>query len=156
MFSASDAFASPITYNGIVFPYLTMQDYGQLESAVRQTVIKRTKEQLVAAGVQAKDQLSHVVSIAQRLVTVIDVRAYVDTSDGALKVLELSLKRAGTDVTAAQSIPVWDAIKLARRVSTFEQMFLDELAEDDARRKAFAAERAADGAGEPAADQTQQ
>lgn len=137
MTSASDAFATPFEYRERLYPPLTMQSYGALERAVRQKAVDNTRAILRLNGVKDDQHYPHLVGLAQRLVTLGEVSLYVDTADGSLQVLRLSLEQSGLSTDEAEkivsSIPAWDAIKLARRVSTMEQMFLEAVAEERAR-----------------------
>lgn len=107
-----------------------MQDYGELERTVRSRTVKRVRESLFANKVPEKDHLRYVLDIEQRLVTLDDVRMFV-ASDGAILTLTLSLVRSGIERTEADkiasSIPIWDAVKLALEVSTFNAMFREKM-----------------------------
>ncbi|GIW77987.1 MAG: hypothetical protein KatS3mg104_3050 [Phycisphaerae bacterium] len=125
--TAQNAFASPEKWNDIEFPLLTMRQYGMLESAVSEHIRKKTKAALVAEKIPEDRQIGYILDVAQRLVSLADVDAFIRTSSGAGTVLRLSLKQAGKSEQEAEEIveriPVWEAIRLALKVSTLEAMF---------------------------------
>jgi predicted RNA-binding protein with RPS1 domain len=114
----------------------------------------RVRSSLNANKVPTDKHLNYLLDLEYRLVTLDEVKQYVMTSEGALKCIELSLKKAKKDdaeiAKIKENIPTWDAVKIALEVSTFEAMFREKLAEQ----KKFEAEREAEQrAKEEAADQ---
>lgn len=124
---ASDAFGSPVEHNGIIFPKLNMYQYGRLESALIDHIRVRTRATLVAEKASEDVILRHLVDVSQRLVSLGDIDAFVRTSAGAEKVLSLSLESTGKSREEIREIlakiPLWQAIRLALKVSTLEALF---------------------------------
>ena len=117
--SASSAFGTPVVRRvgdkDVTFPLLTMREYGQLESTVKQKrrdVERALLDELQVAG---KDRLPSLRNIEMTPVLIGDVINYLNSAEGTKKALALSV---GEEVAGEvlKSLPFIEAKNLVGEI----------------------------------------
>lgn len=119
--SANQAFGGPVTYRGRTYPRLTMKHYGELEGALREyrrATLQSALDQ--QRNLSPQDRAQQIAASEMRPVTWIDVDDWMQTHDGAVRAVRLSLRIDGKTESEADavldSMTVLDAVRVARMV----------------------------------------